>query len=645
MSSFSAGTATRRQPAMESGQPEAPGAANLKRSSLSSGFSKDPFRGAILVLLVAAFVATAAAGAAGSVFQNAILIDLAVTFGIFTFVLCGVALAQRERAKPPVPSGAAEISTPETPIESLPNTTGPEPGDNTPPAMRISALKAVALRIATETRRRLLDVPGVELIRRMSISIGAAGLGVTGLVLWTAFVPVTPDLFTAAVVEGVCFVAAGLAATSVRYLRDVDPTALPEAANLCRGARVIAWVLVLAGLSMGFAWAEQQAILEIIHLAILALNASICISLIERSLRTKKESESIPVFPLDITVLTVLGNRANVVASVLDAGEQQLGIDLRSTWALTVVRNSVEPLLIGLCIAGWLSTSLTVVGVEEQALVERLGVPVAGPPLTSGLHLHWPWPIDQVLRIPVMRVQVLSVGHEGEESGGPENVLWARQHAANEYTLLLGNGRDLITIDAGVQFRVSDARAWRYHTQNPADALRAIAYRTVMRNTVNRTLSEALSENVVTLTDKARSAVQQDADALGLGVEVMGFTVGGMHPPVAVAPDYQAVVSAELRKVTAVVDAQAYRNRTVPSADAYVVAIENRARAEGSQELGAAAGEAWAFRTLESQYRVAPQEYLFRRRLETLESGLFGKGYTVVDSRFQRDGGELWVIP
>jgi hypothetical protein len=31
--------------------------------------------------------------------------------------------------------------------------------------------------------------------------------------------------------------------------------------------------------------------------------------------------------------------------------------------------------------------------------------------------------------------------------------------------------------------------------------------------------------------------------------------------------------------------------------------------------------------------------------LETLEKGLFGKGYTVVDSRFQRDGGELWVIP
>jgi regulator of protease activity HflC (stomatin/prohibitin superfamily) len=142
----------------------------------------------------------------------------------------------------------------------------------------------------------------------------------------------------------------------------------------------------------------------------------------------------------------------------------------------------------------------------------------------------------------VKRVQALTVGHEGQDGGGPEDVLWARQHAANEYTLLLGNGRDLITVDAAVQYRIADARAWRYHTQNPADALRAIAHRAVMRSTVNRTLSEALSENVVRLTEHMRTTVQQDADALGLGVEVMGFTVGGMHPPVMVASDYRRCI-------------------------------------------------------------------------------------------------------
>jgi regulator of protease activity HflC (stomatin/prohibitin superfamily) len=375
---------------------------------------------------------------------------------------------------------------------------------------------------------------------------------------------------------------------------------------------------------------------------VMTINAVVCVSLL--ALKPHGE-EPVGAFPLDFGILSLLGSRPNVLASILDSAERQLGIDLRSTWALTVVRRGLEPLLVGLAAVGWLSTSWTVVGISEQGLVERLGVPVGGATLQPGLHLHWPWPVDRVFRIPVQRVQVLTVGHDGEEKGGPEDVLWARQHAANEYTLLLGNGRDLITVDAAVQFRIADARAWHYHSQNPGDALRAIAYRAVMRTTVNRTLAEALSENVVTTTARMRAMVQQDADALSLGVEVLGFTVGGMHPPVVVASAYQAVVSAELGKVTSIVNAQALRNETVPAAEASALMGGNSARAEGATALARAVGESWSFLTLHAQYQAAPQEYLFRRRLETLEKNLAGRRFTIVDSRFQRDGGELWLMP
>jgi regulator of protease activity HflC (stomatin/prohibitin superfamily) len=174
--------------------------------------------------------------------------------------------------------------------------------------------------------------------------------------------------------------------------------------------------------------------------------------------------------------------------------------------------------------------------------------------------------------------------------------------------------------------------------------LRAIAYRVVMRSTVNRTLADALSENVVTLTGSMGRMVQQEANALGLGVEVVGFTVGGMHPPVPVAGDYEAVVSAELGKVTSVVNAQAFRNESVPAAEAAALAGQNTARAEGAETLARGAGEAWSFRTLESQYHAAPEEYFFRRRLETLEKNLAGRSFVVVDSRIQRDGGDLWLM-
>jgi regulator of protease activity HflC (stomatin/prohibitin superfamily) len=75
------------------------------------------------------------------------------------------------------------------------------------------------------------------------------------------------------------------------------------------------------------------------------------------------------------------------------------------------------------------------------------------------------------------------------------------------------------------------------------------------------------------------------------------------------------------------------------------LAGENAARAQGVRDRAQATGEAWSFIALLSQYRSAPQDYTFRRRLEVLEQYLSGRRFTVIDSRFQRDGGELWLMP
>jgi regulator of protease activity HflC (stomatin/prohibitin superfamily) len=594
-----------------------------------SNSTRNPYRGVVFVLLGAALLGACAALFGGFDLGNPVLLDTAVTLGISTGVLVGVAVAQALRAKPQKTD--EHISMP--PEDQAQTSAYPPASSNGDISKKSSRL----IDITVFTKSWIRDLGEVGIIR---VSTGAAGmLAILGVLFFNppAF-PFTP--LVAAAAAALCLGAAGLAATAVPYLGHIEASEFPEAPGLSRGALVVFWFLVLASVSIGLEWAGQRTAVRILHVALQVVNAALCYGLL---VAQRTEERGLESFPLNLDVLTILGSRPNVLASILDAAERQLGIDLRSTWALTIVRRSLEPLIIVLSLIGWLSTSLTVVGLEEQGLVERLGVPVAGQPLPPGLHLHWPWPVDQVFRIPVRRVQALQVGHEGEEQGGPENVLWAVEHAPNEYTLLLGNGRDLITVDAAVQFRIVDARAWRYDCQNPADALRAIAYRTVMRSTVNRTLSEALSENVATLTRHMRDAVQTDANALGLGVEVEGFTVGGMHPPVPVASDYEAVVSAELGKVTAVANAQTLRNQVIPAAEASVLTEENAARADAAVALARAAGEAWSFRTLESQYVSAPQEYFFRRRLETLEKSLTGRHFIVLDSRFQRDGGELWL--
>jgi regulator of protease activity HflC (stomatin/prohibitin superfamily) len=571
---------------------------------------RDPFRLVLALLTGLAGGGAAAALWGGYALSNPVLFSAAVLLGVSAGMLGSVLLSR---------TGAFSFE--------------PPPKEPVFPAVAASADDAANWKWNWSALR------GRDLVRGLRVTTGFFGLVGSAFTILMDF-PLAPLLWaTVAWVAVLCLIGAGIAAAAAHYLTMVDEQQFPEAPELCRLSRVIIWTLGLAGASMGLQLAGQQSLLSLLEIVILLPTAAICYGLLKTAAGDPTD-EALPLIP----VLRLLGSRTNAVASVLDVAQSQLGIDLRSTWAFTVVRRGVEPLAIGLCLVGWLTTSLTVINAAEEGLVETLGVPRAGAPLAPGVHLHWPWPIDRVIRIPVKRVQTLTVGHEGqEESGGPEDVLWARAHAANEYTLLLGDGRDLITVDAAVQFRIADARAWHYNSQNPADALRAVAYRAVMRSTVNRTLSDALSENVVRLTGRMRAMVQDDADRLGLGVEVVAFTVGGMHPPVSVAPDYQAVVSAELRKVTDIVLAEAYRNQTLPQAESASLLMLNTARGDGLAALGQGAGEAWSFRALESEYRAAPSEYVFRRRLETLERGLAGRRYVVVDSRVQRDGGELWM--
>ncbi|MFI5316054.1 MAG: protease modulator HflK [Myxococcota bacterium] len=544
----------------------------------------------MLLLLAAAFAGVWLAGVGGLALRNPVVVDAALAFLLATSALLGVAWAETRRAGPREPR---------------------------------------------------------FLLRELQGGIGVLcvlGLAVAGAARWSAprwSAPRPLSLEGVAAVLAMTLAAAGVTGSAAAYLATVDPERLPEAPGLSRGARLLAWVLVLAALAVALAWAGSPGAVRSLHFLVLAIDALVCgeFLLVARPAGAPRRA-----FPSDVVVLSVLGSRANPLASIVDTAERQLGIDLRSTWALALVRRSAEPLAVGLAAIGWLSTALTVVGLDEQGLVERLGVAVAGDPLAPGLHFHWPWPVDRIVRIPVRRVQTLHVGHEGEEKAGPEDVLWAREHGEAEYTLLLGDGRDLIAVDAAVQYLVSDPGAWRYRCQNPADALHAIAYRAVMKSTVGLTLAQALSENVAALAGQMRAMMQADADSLGLGVSVIGFTIGGMHPPVLVATDYQAVVSAALSKATAAIDAQAYRNAIVPAAEAETVTGENVARADGALARAKATGEAWSFRSLESSFRAAPQEYRFRRRLETLESGLAGRHYTVLDARIQRDGGDLWLM-
>ena len=66
--------------------------------------------------------------------------------------------------------------------------------------------------------------------------------------------------------------------------------------------------------------------------------------------------------------------------------------------------------------------------------------------------------------------------------------------------------------------------------------------------------------------------------------------------------------------------------------------------AERVTRLATANGEATAFKVLFNEYKLRPDVYRYRKRLETLETVLENDPHYIVDSRIERDGGAVWIL-
>ncbi len=592
--------------------------------------ARDPYRGVVLVLLAAALLGMVAAIVGGWITSNTVLSELAITLGLAVGILLGVSVAQSARARIAMGAGTG----PEIPSADAGTTAEAAPA-KIEPSILIRRLKLASAR----SREWIRNLGFIGTIR---VSTAAAGAIALIAVLMISSSPTRPDRFVAAIIAGVCLLAASLAAIAARYLGQIGVDELPEAPALCQGSRLLAWIFGVATLSMGVAWLEQQTILRVMYFVLFLINAAVCYGLFAAR---QPLHDSVEVFPLDLPVLSALGSRPNIFASILDAGERQLGIDLRSTLGAHGRPPQSGAAGDQLCFVAWLSTSLTVVGIEEAGSGRAFGGARAranadawsSPPLAVA---HG----SRVSDSGQARARIERWATREKKQEGPENVLWARQHAANEYTLLLGNGRDLITVDAAVQYRITDARAWRYHCSEPCG--RSACHRLSRGDEVHRQ-SHAFRGALGERRDPDREHARRWCSRmLMLSASVWRSSASPWRH--ASAGDGGGRLSRPSSprnsgKSRPLSMPRSFRNQTVPAAEASVLMSRKYSPRGRRRSPGSAAGEAWSFRTLESQYQAAPEEYFFRRRLETLEKNLAGRRFTVVDSRFQRDGGELWL--
>lgn len=435
------------------------------------------------------------------------------------------------------------------------------------------------------------------------------------------------------------------------YFAGAPEAVAPETRGLARWFRAMAWFALIASLSLGAHYFEQPHFEGPVGLVMRVGLWILTVEVLSRAAYAGwmrfYEGVQHPGAPVltDLFSLRLLANSLRPIQSLFGTLADAFGIDLRGTWALDLARRSALPLTLLLALLGWLSTSVIVVPLGNVGVVERFGARVSDEPIAPGLHVGLPWPMQVTRRVETGRVRTFNLGFSGQTN--EFGLLWDRPHAEEDYTLLLGNGSELVSVNGYVQWRVADALQFTYGHQNPDSTVERLAGEALLERTSGRNLDDVLNANLAQFAANVEGDLQAACDREGLGIEIVDLTLVGLHPPVAVATDYQDVVASQIDAETQIAKAEAEATKTLGDALGESVRIQTEAERDRSRRLAEARGAAAAFEARLAAHAANPEAFVSLRRHATLRKALGetkqGR-FALVDHRIDELGGAIWII-
>jgi regulator of protease activity HflC (stomatin/prohibitin superfamily) len=378
-------------------------------------------------------------------------------------------------------------------------------------------------------------------------------------------------------------------------------------------------------------------------LAVLAVETLITLTLELYRPRVQGRVESRVLY--EGRLIGLLSQPAGLFSTLAQALDYQFGFKVSDTWFYQFLQRSAAWLVLAQAGLLLLFTCVVFVDSGEQALLERFGRPVAGREILGpGIHFKLPWPADDIHRERTREVRTFLVGIVEEEDPrrrvDHQTMLWTVPHAMEEYNLLVASRErygtsneegeqaappvSLLTVNIPVQFEIADLRAWATQHAHATNLLEKLATREVVKYLIGVDLFEFMSIGRDAAASELKDNIQKAATDANLGVNILFVGLQGVHPPVAVGKEFNAVAAALQEKeaiierarayaITNVILARAHSLQTVQQADAYRVQVVSDHFARAAQ-----------FTNQVKAFQSSPEVFTQRSYLGTLSRGAAG---------------------
>ncbi len=401
----------------------------------------------------------------------------------------------------------------------------------------------------------------------------------------------------------------------------------PSASFLVLGAYVFGFVvLCLAFIYFGFPRADfylARVLAVVIGLTGLESLLNLILEIYRPRVRGKQER-----LVYESRLLGLLSQPEGIFSTAAHALDYQFGFKVSETWFYRFLEKALAWLILIQFVVLVLSSCFVFINPGEEGLLERWGKPAGTYVLGPGLHLKLPWPADVVYRFRTDAIQSFNIGAAMDKDHG-NTITWKVKHEEEPLNLMVaaresgastnasgGVPVDLLTVGIPVQFQIKDLRAYATNNVDSGKLLEQLATREVVRYLMAVNLFEVMSTGKGKAAADLQKAIQQEADALNLGVKIVLVGLEDLHPPQKVADAFENVIGAHQESQARIYEANGYSTRTVNGAKGEATRLLNEAGAYRFQRVAAAQAQAEQFKNQLLAYQAAPDVYKARAYLQ-----------------------------
>jgi membrane protease subunit HflK len=303
------------------------------------------------------------------------------------------------------------------------------------------------------------------------------------------------------------------------------------------------------------------------------------------------------------------------------------------------ISNVVVIVVLLAIVAFGIFNSIYNLGNADQAVVQRFGevVEIVDEP---GIHFKLPF-IDTITSINIKDLRSIQYGYRITSEATTTSA--ATYSTVDDEALVLTKGGYLVDVGATVQYRIIDAAAYLFNTDDQEETIRLAFESVLRRNMQNKELDIALVQKD-DIAVEVLPELQAKLNSYGLGIRIDNVKLTDVLLPSEVQEAYDSVNIAKNEKDSLLQDAQKYENEELPKANADATVLINKAKAYKETKIAQAKGDVLAFEQIVDKYLQSKDITTTRLYIETMES-ILSKTSKKFIIDLDSDGGALKVLP